>query len=116
MHSILNELYETRGHLKMTTKDSETGEILSFKDQNNQDFYLLKNEDYSSMDELKQSLKIFDLTYPNENDQKKSYTKLSNSEMINHLQFILSLCEENEFELLHLKLEWDRLFKQFENY
>ena len=63
-HSLINDLFKNVDHLVMSWKDNDTGEKISFKDDRENDFIIIKDENYHTADELKQWLKIFNINYP----------------------------------------------------
>ena len=66
---------------------------------------------YLSADTLKQLLKVLDFDYPRQKDGTPlSYTRLSTTDMLEHLAYIETLCAENGIEPEFIK-EFEREIK-----
>ena len=83
-------------------KDTGTGGCLIF----------YRDEDYDTMDELKQLFKLMNLDYPIEEDGKVSTRDITSKEMTRHIEFVLKIMAENGTLLPVVEEEWQRLLEQ----
>lgn len=104
---VLKDMYEKAYSLKIKgVKDTRT----------NNTFILQKYDDYDSLDELKQLLKIFNFSYQNNEDEyigKLSTKDIDNKELIKHIEWCIRLMGENGLELDFVTEEWDKLIQLY---
>ncbi len=91
-HAILNETFTKARQLSFRQwVDTRTGGAFTF----------YKYEDYSDMDELKQTLKYMNIDYPTDGDKKMSSRKIDNKQLCNHIDWITKILNENGIEFQH---------------
>ena len=78
-------------------------------------FELVKYEDYNSLDELKQLLKILNFNYKvdEENDKKVSTKDIDNKELLAHIEWVIKLCTENDIILPMVQEDWDLMIQMY---
>jgi len=79
----------------------------------NKVFELVKHEDYNSLDELKQLLKILNLNYGVDvkNDCKISTKEIDTKELLAHIEWVIRLCAENDIMLPMVQEDWERMIQ-----
>ena len=84
-------------------RDDTTGDILT----------LIRSEDYSTVDELKQALKYININYPIDDKGKPiSTNRIDAKRLSEHIEFIFKLCSINYIELPVVKEEWELLIQR----
>ena len=103
--AVLIDLFRKSGTLKFYELiDTRTNEA----------FTIYKGEDFNTIDELKQLLKILNLNYEVNEDErngKLSTRDINNKALLEHIEWVFKLAAENHIELDTIKDEWDRLIK-----
>tara|TARA_R110000796_G_scaffold53290_1_gene125129 strand:- start:1459 stop:1791 length:333 start_codon:yes stop_codon:yes gene_type:complete len=95
-------------------KDTRTGK----------NFILKKYEEYSDVDELKQSLKLLNFNYkvvrkkglitPLQYFEEKISTKdIDNKELLAHIEWVIKLCAENDILLPMVQEDWDMMIQMY---
>ena len=81
----------------------------------NKVFELVKYEDYNSLNELKQLLKILNLNYgiDEKRDCKISTKDIETKELLEHIEWVLKLCAENDIILPMVQEDWDRMIELY---
>ena len=90
--------------------------IYELQDTRTNDYFcIVKDKDYDDMDELKQLFKTLNLNYAvNEAEDKKVSTKdIEVKPLLEHIEWVLKLCAENDVELDMVREDWDRLVLQY---
>jgi len=113
---ILNALFNRAGHLTMFYLDPETGMSIEFLDSEGNPFILQKGIEYSTMDELKQLLKLFNFQYPSNWEKKKSTRDLTTAELLEHAKFIEEICNSNRIDISVFKEEAERFRETWKDY
>ena len=116
-HSILNDLHKKSNSLVIRELiDTRTGGA----------FKLVKYEDWTDMDELKQLLKILNLDYkvvvkncfqtPLEYLEEKQSTKdIDNKELLKHIEWIFRTAANNGISLQFIEDEWRELINYYKD-
>ena len=66
-----------------------------------------------SIESCKQMLKMLDLEYPKDSTQMPiSLRDIENSELIHHIDFLISVLAENKLSFKFIDDEWQRLLKE----
>ncbi len=105
--AVLNDLYKKSR--KLVFRD-----ILDTRTQGA--FTIYKHEDYSTIDELKQLLKILNLEYAvdeSTNNGKLSTKDIDSKALGNHIEYCFKLASENGIEFEVIKQEWDELIRLY---
>lgn len=78
-------------------------------------FRIHKYEDYDSVDELKQLLKILNVDYgvDEKKDCKISTKDIEVKELLAHIEWVIEVGSINQVELSFVKAEWDRMIQTY---
>jgi len=102
-HSLLNEAFtKSRQLVFRQWIDNRTGGFLTF----------YRGEDYADMDDLKQILKLMNIDYDVDGEEKISTVDVGNKKLCSHIDWITKILNENGIQFDHDILEWERLKKQ----
>lgn len=117
-HSVLNDLYQKSQSLQIRDlKDTRTGG--AFRIWKHEHYCEveeeLKEADYSTVDELKQCLKILNVNYAvdEEKDKKVSTKDVDNKELLNHIEWMVKVSHWNSIELDFVQKEWEYLINYY---
>jgi len=102
---ILADVYrKTNGIIFYELKDTRTNDY----------FCIVKGVDYSDVDDLKQLFKLLNLNYAVDGDKKQSTKDIEVKPLLEHIEFILKVCAENDIELDMVKEDFERMIKQYD--
>lgn len=104
--AILTDIYKKSNSLQFRElMDTRTGGA----------FRIYKYEDYNSVNELKQLLKILNVNYgvDVEKDCKISTRDIEVKELLSHIEWVFDIASKNLIELDVVKEEWNRLIEQY---
>ena len=102
-HALLNEAYLKARKISFREwLDTNTGTCLMF----------WRGEDYDTMDELKQIMKIMNINYAVDGEEKLSTIKVDNHQLMRHIDWIRKILNENGIEFDEDVEEWERLKQQ----
>lgn len=104
--AILKDLFDKATSLQIRSLvDTRTGGA----------FRIHKYEDYETLDELKQLLKILNVNYgvDIEKDKKISTSDIEVKELLSHIEWVFKVATSNSIELEVVKKEWEELIKNY---
>ena len=102
-HVLLNEAFiKSRSISFRQWLDTNTGGCLKF----------WRGEDYDDMDDLKQIMKLMNIDYAIDGEDKLSTTKVDNHQLMRHIDWIRKILNENGIEFDEDINEWERLKQQ----
>ncbi len=102
-HTLLNEAYLKARKISFRQwLDTNTGTCLIF----------WRGEEYDSMDELKQIMKLMNIDYAVDGEEKMSTTKVDNHQLMRHIDWVRKILNENGLEFDEDVEEWERLKQQ----
>ena len=102
-HALLNEAFMKSRKISFREwLDTNTGTCLIF----------WRDEDYTDMDELKQIMKLMNIDYSVDGEDKLSTTKVDNHQLMRHIDWIRKILNENGIEFDEDIEEWERLKQQ----
>ena len=102
-HALLNEAFtKSRSISFRQWLDTSTGGCLKF----------WREEDYTDMDDLKQLMKLMNIDYAIDGEEKLSTTKVDNLQLMRHIDWIRKILNENGIEFQEDVEEWERLKQQ----
>ena len=81
-------------------------------------FEIVKHEDYTTLDDLKQLFKILNTDYPideRELSLKMSTKNIDNKQLGDHIDFIIKTVGESGYEVSFVREEWERIMKDVKN-
>ena len=61
---------------------------------------------------LKHLLRALDFNYPLDGEDKASSTKITDKELVDHIEYIYKLTSDNGYQFKHIEIEWERLLAQ----
>ena len=94
--ALLKEAFESLDSFELIYHDPDTGEAFAWVDEDGRPFRLTKGLDYTTMDELKQVLKYFNLDYPRDSDGRPVSTRdLSQEQLSRHQNYIIQVLIDN---------------------
>ena len=94
--AVLREAFDALDAFDLIYHDPETGKAIAYVDQTGRPFRLVKGLDYTTLDELKQKLKFFNLEYPRDsNGYPRSTREITKDQVNQHINFIVQVLIDN---------------------
>jgi hypothetical protein len=76
-------------------------------------FCILKDRDYYDMDDLKQLFKVLNVNYEATETGQVSTKDIEVKPLLEHIEWVIKLCGENDVILPMVQEDWDRLTAQY---
>lgn len=76
-------------------------------------FCILKDSDYHDMDDLKQLFKVLNVNYEATEEGQVSTKDIEVKALLEHIEFVLKVCAENDVILPMVEEDWARLISQY---
>lgn len=106
-HALLNELLAVE---VMKFDDIKIGDII-FKFSPKKMFGTRKD----GITRLKHLLRSLDFDYPLDGEDKASSTRITDKELVNHIEWLFKVAGENGYTFKSIQAEWDRTIQQIRN-
>ena len=111
--SQFNKFYHSR-ILSDAFRKTNAFIIYELQDVRTNDYFcILKDTDYHDMDDLKQLFKILNVNYQATEEGQVSTKDIEVKPLLEHIEWVIKLCGENDVELDMVKEDWERLTAQY---
>lgn len=103
---ILNDMFNKSHSIRFNELlDTRTNKV----------FEIVKYEDYNSLNELKQLLKIMNVDYGVDIDRdcKISTKDIETKELLQHIEYVMKICGDNDITLPFVQEEWDLMIQMY---